>query len=266
MRRLNLFSQRERSTEYRLVWSGTAGVLACLTIAFVLAFAGAQGVHAQVGRTDAFTPSSWQAGAEAARADARTRAQRSSVTTTTRLEEFDLPRDRARGATRASSRVARPARVVERKRSPRKVRVAALGSTAGLQVRRPVRKAAQQTRVAALGGAVPTMRAPSSSLTGGGIAWRASSGCLAGNLRSIVASLAASYGSLTVNSTCRSARHNRRVGGARKSWHLTGNAVDFRIHGANIRRVYAYLRGNVGGLKHYGGGRFHIDNGPRRTF
>jgi hypothetical protein len=26
----------------------------------------------------------------------------------------------------------------------------------------------------------------------------------------------------------------------------------------------AYLRSTVGGLKHYGGGLFHIDTGPRR--
>jgi hypothetical protein len=241
------------------------GIITGFIIVVMLAFV-PQAAQAQIGGSFAFPPTSWQSGAEAPRATARTRGNGGNVTTTTRLEEFDVPRERIRRPARASSRAARPARIVERKRTPRKVRVASLGNSVDLQVRRPVRRAAQRTRVASLGGAVPAVRAPSTSLTGGGIAWRASSGCLAGNLRSIVASLAVSHGSVTVNSTCRSARHNRRVGGARRSWHLTGNAVDFRIHGANIRRVYAYLRSNVGGLKHYGGGRFHIDNGPRRTF
>lgn len=103
--------------------------------------------------------------------------------------------------------------------------------------------------------------------SGGGIRWAASSGCLNGALRSVVAQVAASYGSVTVNSTCRNRGHNARVGGARHSHHLTGNAVDFRVHG-NIRGAVAFLRGSgrVGGFKHYGGGLFHIDTGPRRTW
>lgn len=107
--------------------------------------------------------------------------------------------------------------------------------------------------------------APRESVSGGGIAWRASSGCLASNLRAVIASVASSYGSVTVNSTCRSHSHNRRVGGASKSWHLTGEAADIRVHG-NWRSAAAYLRSSVGGFKHYGGGLFHIDNGPSRSW
>jgi uncharacterized protein YcbK (DUF882 family) len=103
------------------------------------------------------------------------------------------------------------------------------------------------------------------SLTGGSVNWIASSGCLAGNLRSVIATVAARYGGVTVNSTCRDAGHNRRVGGASKSWHLTGNAADIRVHG-NVASAASYMRGEVGGYKHYGGGRFHIDNGPTRSF
>ena len=109
------------------------------------------------------------------------------------------------------------------------------------------------------------VRPERTSATGGSIAWRASSGCLAGNLRSVIASAASSFGQITVNSTCRSHSHNRSVGGAPKSWHLTGQAADIRVNG-NWRGAIAYLRSNVSGFKHYGGGRFHIDNGPHRTF
>jgi uncharacterized protein YcbK (DUF882 family) len=53
------------------------------------------------------------------------------------------------------------------------------------------------------------------------------------------------------------------VGGAKRSYH----AVDFNVLG-NYRAILAFLkaRTEVGGLKHYGGGAFHIDTGPRRTW
>jgi hypothetical protein len=105
------------------------------------------------------------------------------------------------------------------------------------------------------------------SLSGGSIDWSASSGCLNGTLKGVLASVASDYGQLRVNSTCRSRGHNANVGGASKSYHLTGDAADFRVFG-NVSAVYASLRsnGSVGGLKHYGGGLFHIDTGPRRSW
>jgi hypothetical protein len=128
----------------------------------------------------------------------------------------------------------------------------------------------RRTRVASLGG---NSRSDASdtpkrrSLSGGSVDWTASSGCLNGTLRGVLASLASDYGQLRVNSTCRSRSHNANVGGASKSYHLTGDAADFRVF-SNIGAVYASLRGNgsVGGLKHYGGGLFHIDTGPRRSW
>lgn len=129
------------------------------------------------------------------------------------------------------------------------------------------RRQRRGVRVASLGdGYLPPRRHESLS-GGGGIRWAASSSCLNSSLRAVIAQVAANFGSVTVNSTCRSRGHNARVGGARHSHHLTGNAVDFRVHG-RVGGVYSFLRssGSVGGLKHYGGGLFHIDTGPRRTW
>lgn len=132
----------------------------------------------------------------------------------------------------------------------------------------PKRHSGKRVRVAALGDRtfLPP-KEPAPNLTGDRVRWVASSGCLDGGLRSIVYAIAAAYGPVTVNSTCRSKARNRAVGGAGRSKHLSGDAVDFRVRG-NVRAVYAYLRssGGVGGLKHYGGGLFHIDNGPRRSW
>lgn len=122
-------------------------------------------------------------------------------------------------------------------------------------------------KVAALGGAYYGDYQPKKSLTGGSVRWAANASCLAGGLKSVIYQVAANFGPVTVSSTCRSSSRNRAVGGAKRSKHLSGNAADFRVHG-NIRGVYAFLRssGSVGGLKHYGGGLFRIDNGDRRSW
>lgn len=137
-----------------------------------------------------------------------------------------------------------------------------LGRLAGEDRSARARRAKKGTRYAALG-TPPSFTPPERSISGG-VRWAASAGCLTSTLRSVVAALT-SFGSVTVNSTCRSRRHNARVGGATRSYHLTGNAADFRVRG-NVRAAHSYLRsnGSVGGLKHYGGGLFHIDTGPRR--
>jgi Peptidase M15 len=107
------------------------------------------------------------------------------------------------------------------------------------------------------------------SLAGDRIKWLqlASVDCLAAPLRGVLAELASTFGPLTVRWTCRDKSLNARVGGAKHSYHLTGNAVDFNMTG-NYRAILSFLKGNklVGGLKHYGGGAFHIDTGPRRTW
>ncbi len=133
----------------------------------------------------------------------------------------------------------------------RRVRVASLGNSFKLAV--AARKGGQAKKP--------------KSITGGarGVTWVANKGCLNGRLKSAIYHVARTYGRVRVNSTCRSRRHNRRVGGARKSHHLTGNAADIRIWG-NVRAAARYLRSIAGGYKHYGGGLFHIDTGPRRSW
>lgn len=98
-----------------------------------------------------------------------------------------------------------------------------------------------------------------------GIIWAANPRCLNKKLKSSIEHVANNWGLVRVNSTCRSRKHNRRVGGSKHSYHLTGNAADIRIWG-NVRAAARYLRKVSGGYKHYGGGLFHIDTGPQRSW
>lgn len=129
------------------------------------------------------------------------------------------------------------------------------------------KKKSSGVKVAALGKDGGGYTPKKQSLTGGSVNWVASSGCLDGSLKSVIYQVAANFGPVTVSSTCRSKSRNASVGGAPKSKHLTGDAADFRVHG-NVSATYAFLKnsGSVGGLKHYGGGLFHIDNGDRRSW
>ena len=147
----------------------------------------------------------------------------------------------------------------------------AFGTSAGRETsQRPVsrlpgaRHVSHSKRSRSVNIAAPSRRSTSLS---GGLSWQAPSGCVPGQLRGVLSSLASDYGPVTITSTCRGRAQNRAAGGAGHSYHLTGQAVDFRVHG-NVSAVYASLRsnGDVGGLKHYGGGLFHIDTGPRRSW
>lgn len=91
--------------------------------------------------------------------------------------------------------------------------------------------------------------------------------CLPGDLRDVVADVAARFGAVSVESTHRNRSRNWRAGGARQSFHLSCRAIDFRVQ-ARARGVMAYLRSRpeVGGLKVYRNGIIHIDNGERRSW
>lgn len=103
----------------------------------------------------------------------------------------------------------------------------------------------------------------------GSITLRASAptNCLPGDLREVVATVAAKFGPVSVESTHRSSGRNWRAGGARQSLHLSCRAIDFRVR-TRVRGVMAYLRSHpeVGGLKVYRNGIIHIDNGTRRSW
>ncbi len=78
------------------------------------------------------------------------------------------------------------------------------------------------------------------------------------------------YGrSVSVTSGCRSHKHNRRVGGAKRSMHLRCMAVDFRVAGVSKARLRRYVSGlpGRGGVGIYCGRSIvHLDVGPRRSW
>ncbi|MCB1510288.1 MAG: DUF882 domain-containing protein [Hyphomicrobiaceae bacterium] len=190
-----------------------------------------------------------------------------------------LHRYRKSGDARLDSERRRPIRRVPRVRRTNLGGVAENGEEvrsrrrrirrARTQHRRKARHSRRRIRVASLGGSFSPRidRGRRRGITGGSgrVQWVASAGCLNRRLRAVVYHVARNYGRVRVNSTCRSRRHNRRVGGARRSHHLNGNAVDFRVFG-NVRGAARYLRSAAGGYKHYGGGLFHVDTGPRRSW
>ena len=91
--------------------------------------------------------------------------------------------------------------------------------------------------------------------------------CVPGRLKSVIAQVSRKFGPVVINSTHRSRRHNRRVGGKRKSYHIGCRAVDFRVRG-KTRGLTRWLARHpkVGGFKRYRSGFYHIDIGPKRTW
>ena len=103
--------------------------------------------------------------------------------------------------------------------------------------------------------------------TGQRIKWTAPSHCVPASLKGVIQKVAAKFGPITVSSTARSRTKNARVGGRSKSFHLGCRAVDFRVH-SSTKGLIAFLAAqkNIGGIKRYSSGFYHIDNGPRRSW
>jgi uncharacterized protein YcbK (DUF882 family) len=89
-----------------------------------------------------------------------------------------------------------------------------------------------------------------------GVKWQAPKSCLPAALLGAVESVGARR-HVVVTSTYR----NR---GLKGSYHRRCKAIDFRVLGSS-RAVLQELRGypGVGATKHYGGGLYHIDTGPK---
>jgi uncharacterized protein YcbK (DUF882 family) len=102
----------------------------------------------------------------------------------------------------------------------------------------------------------------------GEVHYTKASWCVPFKLKRVLRRVAHKYGDVTVFSTFRSPWHNWKVNGAKKSYHKTCRAVDFKVRGASMSRVYAYVKRQraVGGHKLYRSGHIHIDTGPRRTW
>ncbi len=97
-----------------------------------------------------------------------------------------------------------------------------------------------------------------------------STSCFPPRLRKLLKKVSNHYGrKLRITSGYRSHRHNRRIGGARRSQHLHCTAADFYVPGVNKYTLARYLKGLAGrgGVGTYSGNRIvHLDVGPRRTW
>ena len=91
--------------------------------------------------------------------------------------------------------------------------------------------------------------------------------CLPGDLMNVIYDVAEKFGEVQVLSTFRDPDRNRRVGGATRSYHLRCQAIDFRVVNRSPGLLeYLEKRAEVGGLKRYPLGFYHIDTGPRRSW
>jgi len=92
--------------------------------------------------------------------------------------------------------------------------------------------------------------------------------CLPTELMNVIYDVAENFGEVQILSTFRDPQRNRRVGGAPRSFHLRCQAIDFRVMGPQREGLLDYLeaREDVGGLKRYPLGFYHIDTGSRRTW
>ena len=97
-----------------------------------------------------------------------------------------------------------------------------------------------------------------------------STGCFPSRLRGLLRKVSAHYGRrLVITSGYRSPRHNRRIGGAKRSQHMHCKAADFYVPGVNKFSLARYLKAmpGRGGVGTYCGNRtVHLDVGPRRTW
>lgn len=94
--------------------------------------------------------------------------------------------------------------------------------------------------------------------------------CFPARLKRLLRKVSRHYGrKLRITSGYRSHRHNRRIGGARRSQHIHCTAADFYVPGVNKYALARYLKSlpGRGGVGTYSGNRIvHLDVGPRRSW
>lgn len=94
--------------------------------------------------------------------------------------------------------------------------------------------------------------------------------CFPPRLRAVLQKIQRRYGvKPIVNSGYRSASQNRRVGGARKSYHVKCLAADIKVPGVSKYALARYLKSvsGVGGVGTYACKSFiHVDVGPKRSW
>jgi len=77
------------------------------------------------------------------------------------------------------------------------------------------------------------------------------------------------FGNLTITSGYRSPEHNSKVGGAKNSAHMRGNAVDVSFGGgeqATLKLIEAASKAGIGGIGVYRPGVVHLDTESRRAW
>jgi hypothetical protein len=91
--------------------------------------------------------------------------------------------------------------------------------------------------------------------------------CLPAPVRRALNDVALRFGPVIVRSTHRGNGRFVRTDAWRGSYHRDCRAADFRVSGSPAA-ILAFLRArhDLGGVKRYRNGLFHIDNGPRRSW
>ena len=98
---------------------------------------------------------------------------------------------------------------------------------------------------------------------------QAGAGGLGQGINSKLKQIEGSFGGLQVTSGYRSPEHNAKVGGAKNSAHMRGNAVDVKFGGgvpATLKFIEMASKAGIGGIGVYSPGSVHIDTESKRAW